>query len=493
MEANSGHDSRHEGWLACAARLVFRRGLSATSSTPGATKDADHSFLGHPRGLGYLAFTEAWERFSYYGMQTLLVLYMVRQLLLPGHIERIAGFGWFRAALERAYGRSLTTVALASAIFGLYTGLVYLTPIVGGFVADRWLGRTRTITLGALLMAAGHFLMAFDVSFLAALFCLLTGVGCFKGNLASQIGALYQPKDLRRADAFQIYYLFINGAVIVSPLIAGTLGEVYGWHYGFGAAGVGMVIGLIIYLSGRKWLPAETGPSREGTTAAVRPRLSRDERKAVIVLVLLLPVLAIGAVGNQQIFNAYMLWVPSHVSLVFFGRTMPTTWLVTLDSIVSVSFLVGSVAFWRLWAKRFKEPSEVIKITIGLALSAVGVLSLAAAAVMSSPDHKASIGWVLGFEFFNSAGFANVFPVGMALYARACPKSIVGTMMGVYLLHLFVANNLVGWLGGLLERWSGLQFWLLHAGLVGAAGVLMLIAARLAGHLLNPSGTNEAV
>ena len=454
-----------------------------------AAADSDRSFLGHPRGLGYLAFTEAWERFSYYGMQTLLVLYMVRQLLLPGHVERVAGFGWFRSVLESVYRGPLSTVALSSAIFGLYTGLVYLTPIAGGFIADRWLGRTRTITLGALLMAAGHFLMAFDFSFLIALLCLLTGVGCFKGNLASQISALYAPGDLRRADAFQIYYLFINGAVIVAPLIAGTLGEVYGWHYGFGAAGVGMLISLAIYLSGRKWLPVEPVATR--TEVAARPRLTPAERRAVILLIGLLPVLAIGSVGNQQIFNAYMLWVPSNVSLVFFGRTMPTTWLITLDSVVSVSCLVAAVAFWRLWAKRFKEPSEVVKITIGLALSAAGVLSLAGAAVMSSPDHPASVGWVLGFEFFNSAGFANVFPVGMALYARACPKSIVGTMMGIYLLHLFLANNLVGWLGGLLERWSGLQFWLLHAGLVGAASVLMLIAARLAGHLLNPSATDS--
>jgi POT family proton-dependent oligopeptide transporter len=151
---------------------------------------------------------------------------MVRQLLHPGHIEHIAGFNTFRAAVERAYGAPLSTVALASAIFGLYTGVVYLTPIAGGIIADRWLGRTRTITIGALLMAAGHFLMAFEVSFLIALLCLLTGVGCFKGNIASQVGALYAPSDLRRADAFQIYFLFINGAVIVAPLIAGTLGEV---------------------------------------------------------------------------------------------------------------------------------------------------------------------------------------------------------------------------------------------------------------------------
>src|ERR1022692_470426 len=208
----------------------------------------DRSFIGHPRGLGYIAFAEAWERFSYYGMQALLVLYMVGRLLHPGHIERVAGvlymvgrllhpghiervagFAPFRHLLEGIYRGPLSVTALASAIFGLYTGLVYLTPIGGGLIADRLLGRTRTITIGALLMAAGHFLMAFDFTFLIALSCLLTGVGCFKGNLASQVGALYATGDNRRADAFQIYYLFINGGVIAAPLIAGTLGEVYGW------------------------------------------------------------------------------------------------------------------------------------------------------------------------------------------------------------------------------------------------------------------------
>jgi POT family proton-dependent oligopeptide transporter len=464
--------------------------LSATSPTPGGPEN-DRAFLGHPRGLGFLAFTEAWERFSYYGMQTLLVLYMTRQLLLPGHIEHIAGFGWFQPAVERIYGNggTMSTIALASAIFGIYTSLVYLTPIAGGFVADRWLGRTNTITLGALLMTAGHFLMAFDVSFLAALFCLLLGVGCFKGNLASQIGALYAPEDLRRADAFQIYYLFINAAVIVAPLVTGTLGEKAGWHYGFGAAGVGMILGLVIYRSGKKWLPAE--PVRGQTTSAPRAKLTRDERKALWLLIALVPVLALGAVGNQEIFNAYMLWVPDHVSLVFFGQTMPTTWLVTLDAIVSVACLVGAVAFWRWWAKRFPEPSEVNKITIGLALCTAAMGCLAMAAASSASGQKAGIGWVLGFELLNSMGFANIFPVGLALYARASPKAIVGTMVGVYMLHLFLCNNLVGKLGGLLEHMSGVNFWLLHASLVGTSCAVMFIAARLGGHLLNPTGPAE--
>jgi proton-dependent oligopeptide transporter, POT family len=451
---------------------------------------SDHAFLGHPRGLAYLAFTEAWERFSYYGMQTLLVLYMVRQLLLPGHIERIAGFTRFRAVIEHVYGGPLSTIALSSAIFGLYTGLVYLTPIGGGLLADRWLGRTRTIMLGGLLMAAGHFLMAFDVSFLVALLCLLTGVGCFKGNLASQIGALYAPGDLRRADAYQIYYLFISGAVIVAPLIAGTLGEVYGWHYGFGAAGIGMLISLAIYRFGRRWLPAERAPERVRSTS--RTGLSRQQRQVVIVLLLLLPVLAVGTVGNQEIFNAYLLWVPGHVNMVFFGRTMPTTWLITVDAAVSIAGLIATMAFWRLWSRRFKEPSEIVKITLGFALSMSALLMLTGAALIAAHGQQASIGWVLAFEVLNSIGFANALPVGLALYARASPKPVAGTMIGAYFLHLFMANNLVGWLGGLLERLTGPQFWGLHAALVGSAAVLTLCAARLFGHMLAPTVSPDA-
>src|SRR5438876_5864868 len=264
----------------------------------------DRSFFGHPRGLGYIAFTEAWERFSYYGMQSLLVLYMVHRLLHPGHIERIAGFVPFRHLLEIVYRGPLAVQPLASAIFGLYTGLVYLTPIAGGLLADRVLGRTRTITIGALLMAAGQFLVAFDITFLVALTSLLIGVGCFKGNLASQVGALYATGDNRRADAFQIYYIFINAGVIISPLIAGTLGEVYGWHWGFGAAGVGMLIGLTIYLSGRKYLPPDSPVVEEKEASpnhTAKTKLTRRDQIPILVLIALLTFLTISIMPTQPI------------------------------------------------------------------------------------------------------------------------------------------------------------------------------------------------
>src|SRR5436305_4427894 len=456
---------------------------------------ADRSFLGHPRGLGYIAFAEAWERFSYYGMQALLVLYMVNRLLHPGRIENILGFGPFRLLIENFRG-PLSVQALASTIFGLYTGLVYLTPITGGLIADRWLGRTRTIIIGALLMSAGHFLMAFDFSFLIALACLVSGVGCFKGNLASQVGALYATGDNRRAYALQIYYIFINAGVIISPLIAGTLGEVYCWHWGFGAAGVGMLIGLTIYLSGRKYLPPDSPVVEEKEASAnhtAKTKLMRRDKIAIRVLLALLPFPTIVIIPNQQIFNAYLVWAQDHADLIFFGKKMPTTWLITLDSIVSVSFLFIAVIFWRIWSKKFPEPTEINKIAIGSLIAVTGMLSLViGTAIAATSGGKVSIGWLIAFHVLNSAGFANVFPVSLALYARVAPAALSATIIGVYYLAFFAGNNLVGWIGGFLEKMPATQFWLLHAALAGLAGIIFLAAGKTFGHLLAPSDNISA-
>ncbi len=448
-------------------------------------------FFGHPRGLGYLVFAEAWERFSYYGMQALLVLYMGQKLLLPGHVEHVTGFGAFRAGIEHVYG-PLSPAALASAIFGLYAGGVYLTPIAGGFIADRVLGRTSTITLGAILMALGHFLMAFEASFLLALACLLVGVGCFKGNIASQVGELYAPGDLRRADAFQIYYIGISTAVIVSPLVCGTLGQKIAWHWGFGAAGVGMLLGLAVYLSGRRWLPADVKLGRAAKTP--KAKLAKGEGKTILVLVALLPVLAISALGNQEIFNAYLVWGDAHYNLVFFGQFLPVTWLVSLDAFISTAMMLLSLSFWRWWATRRREPSEINKVVIGAAISAFAPLALALASAQEAlTGHKVGIGWAFAFHIINDIGFANVFPVGLALFSRASPRAVGGVMIGVYYLHLFIANMMVGWLGGLLEKLGGTSFWFLHAGLVAAGAVALLLSSLVFGRILAPTVDPEAV
>jgi len=457
----------------------------------------DRSFVGHPRGLAYIAFTEAWERFSYYGMQTLLVLYMVNRLLHSGHVEHIIGFGPFRRFLEFLYRGHLDIQPLSSAIFGLYTAFVYVTPIIGGLIADRWLGRTRAVIIGALLMAVGQFLVASEITFLFALACLLAGVGFLKGNLASQVGGLYATGDNRRADAFQIYYIFINAGVIISPLIAGTLGEKVGWAWGFDAAGVGMLIAIAIYLSGRKYLPADSPAvqEEEATTASVtKTKLTRHDWMAIVALLVLLPFLTIAIIPNNQIFNAYLVWAQDHANLVFFGKTIPTTWLITLDSIVSVSFLFIAVAFWRLWSRKFPEPTEINKIAIGSLIAVTGMLSLVAGATIAArTGDKVSIGWLLAFHVLNSAGFANVFPVSLALYARVAPPSLSGTIIGIYYVAFFAANLSVGWIGGFLEKMPATQFWLLHAALAGIAGVTFLLAGRFFGHLLAPGDNASAV
>src|SRR5215475_145709 len=193
-------------------------------------------FLGHPKGLAFLFTTEMWERFSYYGMRALLVLYMVKHLLQPEPAAGVMGLASLTRVLEALFG-PLDVQPLASQIYGLYTGLVYLTPILGGLLADRVLGQRRTVIIGAVLMAIGHFMMAFEPLFLLALTALILGNGAFKPNISTQVGGLYAPGDRRRDRAFSIFYVGINLGAFLAPLICGTIGEQVGWHYGFAAAG----------------------------------------------------------------------------------------------------------------------------------------------------------------------------------------------------------------------------------------------------------------
>src|SRR5438552_1676702 len=221
--------------------------MTVSSIQPSARDVTGTDFLGHPRGLAFLFTTEMWERFSYYGMRALLVLYMVKYLLLPGQAETVIGLATLKDILQSTFG-PLGVQPFSSHIYGLYTGLVYLTPFFGGIIADRLLGQHRTIVIGASLMAVGHFMMAFEPLFLCALVTLILGNGCFKPNMTAQVGGLYPPGDSRRDRAYSIFYVGINIGAFLAPLVCGTLGEEVGWHYGFGAAGVGMTIALVIYL-----------------------------------------------------------------------------------------------------------------------------------------------------------------------------------------------------------------------------------------------------
>jgi POT family proton-dependent oligopeptide transporter len=448
---------------------------------------SDTAFLGHPKGVAYLSFTEAWERFSYYGMTALLVLYMSKQLLLPGHVEKVLGFPAARAFFEGVYGggQTMTVIALASAIYGFYSSTVYLTPLLGGLIAD-YVGRTRTIIFGACVMALGHFLMAFDQSFLIALICLMIGAGCLKGNIATQVGMLYSPEDRRRADGFQIFYLGINGGVIFGPMITGYLGEGIQWHYGFGAAGIGMLVSLVIYLSGLKHLPPDPPRGRAARAAAKAQHgaIRGRELSSLVLLICLLPVLAFSIVGNNQIFNSYLVWAEANADLHLFGVPILTSQMVSVDSIVSVATLLGMVIFWRAWKTRFPEPDELGKIVIGCFFAAAGVACLAAGQALTPAGGKVAFGWLLAFHLLNDIGFANVLPVGLALFARAAPRQIAGLVIGVYYTHLWAGNQLVGWLGTQYEKMAPVQFWLLHAALVGGAGIVFVVIKLAFGRLL---------
>jgi POT family proton-dependent oligopeptide transporter len=445
----------------------------------------DRAFLGHPKGLGYLGFTEACERFSYYSMQTLLVLYMVNYLLVPGRMDKVIGLDW----LQTHVYHGLTGQPLASAIFGSYTALVYFTPIFGGIIADRWLGRTRMMIIGGVLMSIGHFLMAIESAFVIALLSLLLGVGAFKGNIASQVGGLYRQNDLRRAMAFQIFYIFINVSVIAGPLISGTLGQKVGWHYGFGCAGVVMVLGMIIYLSGRRWLPADERPTRQERKE--REKLGKDDWMCVLYLVILIPVMAVALLTNQEIFNAYLVWGDQQFNLQFMNYSMPSSWLITLDATLSFSMLVAVAAFWKWWSLKHREPDEISKMIIGSAFTIAGGICLFTAAATQPAGEKIGLFWPFMFHLLNSIGFAHILPVALALFSKIAPRQINATAIGLYYLAFFLANAVVGWVGGLYSSLPTTTFWLIHIASAAFGLAAFVVFKIVLGKRMGASGVRE--
>jgi POT family proton-dependent oligopeptide transporter len=424
-------------------------------------------FLGHPRGLAFLAFTQVWERFSFYGMQALLALYMIHQLLLPGHVEKVVGFTGFRAMVEAVFG-PLTTLALASQIFGLYTGLIYMTPLLGAWLGDGVLGQRRTSVLGLLLMAAGHLLMASEAAFLFALLCLLIGAGCVKGNMYAQVGELYRAGDTRRTQAFSIYLIALNVGAFFAPLVCGTLGEVYGWHYGFGVAGIGMLIGVATYLSGWRYLPADR---RRNSGPAVG--LERADWQAIAAILLTLsPSILIYAATNQA-YNLVIVWAEAGVDRAIFGFKFPVTWLLTWDGLMTIVGIALTIPLWRALSARRREPDTLIKLSIGGALTAAAYLLLAAGTSLFALAPAAVV--FLYFMLFDFA-FAWTDPPTNSFVSRFAPPAVASTMMSLNLMIAFGAPNIVvGWLGRFYEPLGPARFWLLHAAIAAAGGVLALV------------------
>jgi POT family proton-dependent oligopeptide transporter len=437
---------------------------------------APAEIFGHPRGLTFLFTTEMWERFSYYGMRSLLVLYMTKYLLLPEHAGDVRGLLTVKSALESIFG-PLDVQPLSSQIWGLYTGLVYFTPILGGLLADRVLGQRRTVIIGAVLMAIGHFMMAVEHLFLFALLALILGNGAFKPNISTQVGGLYPPGDPRRDRAYSIFYVGINVGALLAPLVCGTLGEKVGWHYGFAAAGVGMCLGLAIYLHALPLLPPDE--LHKARAAHIEHRaLTHDEWRAIVALFVLFIPNTLFWATYEQMGNTTILWIDADVdrSIHLLGWTaqIPTTWFLSFNPCMIVLFTPFVVTFWTRQAARGREPSTITKMALGcFGVTAANLVK--AFAAFHAGSGQASWLWVLGSIAIITVGELYLSPVGLSLVNKVAPARILSMMMGVWLATSFVGGFLAGWLGSFWSRMEKPQFFLMIAAIAALAGVLIYL------------------
>lgn len=439
------------------------------------TAEGDRDTIGgHPRGLYYLASTEMWERFSFYGMQALLTLYMVKQLLLPGFVENVWGLAALRGPLIFVFG-PLSNTDFAGLIAGFYSGLVYFTPIIGGWIADRLLGAKRTVTIGVLLMSAGHMAMTFDRLFVVALLLLILGSGCLKGNISAQVGTLY-PYEARslRDRGFSIFSTGINIGAVAGPLVTGAVKEVWGWHAGFAVAAALMLVALVTYLAGQRHFP-ET-PPRKRSDPDAKP-LSRGEWRRVVALIAVITLTIPAEIAYPMVWTIGAVWVDQYVAL----GPIPAPWFGSADSLGAILVAAPLVALWAAQARKGREPSSVGKIAIGTALTGVGALILAAGSYTNTGPDTVHILWPIAGYFVMGLAWMYYWPTTLSLVSRVAPPAVVATLVGGAFISPFLAHSLAGVIGTRFDNMHPALFWTMDAG-IAFAGALLLFAAR---HILH--------
>ncbi|PZU10119.1 peptide MFS transporter [Sphingomonas sp.] len=442
-----------------------RGGGEAGRPSPGGE---DTAFFGHPRGLGYLAGTELWERFSFYGMQSLLMLYMTKYLLLPSVAGDVAGLAGFRAALGAIVG-PMSDLAFAAQTFGLYSGFMMVVPLIGSWLGDRVIGRTKTVTLGAVLMAAGHLAMAIEQAFLLALVLLILGGGCLIGNLAAQVGSLYAPEDSRRTRAFGLYLVALNIGAFASPIIVGTLGERVAWRWGFAAAGIGMMLGLLVYLCGRRHLPAQIM-----IRGGAGKRLGRAQWITIGALAITMVPRIFAIAAAKQAYSIMLVWADGSVDRHVGPWEVPVTWIMSVDGMMTI---IGILLVGMLWARlgrRGLEPSDVRKIGIGNLMVAAAFLMIG---LMAQLAKVPLLGW-LGFYLLLDLSYAWWDPPGKALISRFAPASVNGTMFAASNLATAGGFFLLGYLGRYYEALGPSFYFLMTALLPIVGGLFMILFAR---------------
>ena len=418
------------------------------------------NWFGQPRGLTILFLTNMWEQFSYYGMRALLVYYMTSTLL----------FGQEKA----------------SSIYGFYTAFAYFTPIIGGTIADRWLGKHRAVIIGAATMAAGHFMMAFEPLFYFALATIALGNGLFLPTLPSQINDLYKAGDPRRPWAYNVYYVGVNVGAFLAPLACGFLGETYGWHYGFAAAGVGMLTGLAIYLYGRNYLPQE-----RAAVAPVAPEAPGAHRGRDTFLLLLGIGLAVTVFRGayEQIGNTIALWMRDDVNRVIGGVEIGAAMFFSLNPLLVMILTPLLLGMWRRQAERGRELSVIQKMAVGALLVAASYLLVAAAEAVSGGG-RAHWLWLLSYFFIFTLGELFILPNGLGIFARLAPARLGASTVAAWYLAIFSGSLVAGQVGRLWSRIGHVPFFIVLAGIAtSSAALLYLLDAptrRILGRAAHP-------
>jgi len=431
-------------------------------------------FGDHPKGLYYLSFTEMWERFSFYGMSALLTLYMVKDLLLPDHANKVVGLSALRHLI--GFHGPMTNVAFASIVYGWYAGLVYFTPLIGGWVADRILGAKRTVMIGVLLMSAGHLAMSFYSTFLLALFLLILGSGFLKGNISAQVGTLYPREDESlRSRGYTIFSTGICIGAACGPVVTGLVAAFYGWHAGFAVAAVLMLLALVAYALGQRHLPDDRPRARETKTS---PPLSAAERRRVLVLLFVIALTIPAEIAYPMVWSIGILWVDQYVNLATPLGEVPSSWFASMDSIGAILAAPALVVFWGWQAKRGSEPASVTKQGIGTAIVACAALLFAYANLGVTAANTVGAGWAVAGWLIMGLAWMYYWPTTLAIVSKAAPPRVASTLMGVAFLSPFVAHVLAGWVGSYFDQMNPSAFWAMDAAIALAGAALILVLRK---------------
>jgi len=431
-------------------------------------KTKQKELFGHPIGLYVLFFTEMWERFSYYGMRAILVLYLVAT-------AKEGGLGW--------------TNAQALQLYGTYTMLVYLMSVPGGIIADRLLGQKKCVFFGGVLLVAGHSLLAYQApwAFYTALALIILGVGMLKPNISTMVGGLYGSSDTRRDAAFTIFYMGINVGAFFASLIVGYVGERIGWHYGFALAGIGMALGQVVFVWGQKHLRHVGNIERATPTlgtpnalAAPKRPFTKYEKDRIKVLLISFLIVIVFWASYEQAGGFLNLYAEKFTNRYLFGWQVPASWFQSLNPIFILVFGGVIAAIWTWMGKRNKEPSAIFKMGLGTVIMGLGFVLMIGSALQkfSSSSGLSNMGWLVGAYWFHTIGELALSPVSLAYITKISPKRITSSMMGLYFAATGVANKFAAELGSLSGKLGALGVFILISCISIGFGLLLIFFTR---------------